>query len=209
MLPAAIIQEDWAIDSKLSNFDVTRKELQAVVLAAVAARADFVPNHPANAAGLLSYIYGTKALRDLFCPKGWQINRTGNIESVYHPEKGLKIIFQNADSAADPMREPRAISEKGPAAAKAVELGQWSLFPEFEASEAEKSEVNASVWYFFVCAGRDEVTAELSSPKSIEDRQFHGFNERIFIVKAGEWVDVDVSDDQPAQDFEIQVTRKK
>ena len=180
-----------------------------MVFAAIAARADFVPNHPANAAGLLSYIYGTKALRDLCCPKGWQINRTGNIESVYHPGKGLKIIFQNADSAANPEREPRAISDKGPAAKTAVEHGQWSLFPEYETSEAEKNEANASVWYFFVSGSAVEVTAELSCPKSIEDKQFNGFNKRIAIVKSGEWVDVELTDDQPSQDFEIQVTRKQ
>ncbi|ANW05328.1 hypothetical protein LMTR13_05805 [Bradyrhizobium icense] len=59
----------------------------------------------------------------------------------------------------------------------------------------------------------DDVRAELSFPKRIEDGQFKGFNERIYIIKAGEWASmmpqVIDGDEGPAQDFEINVTRKR
>jgi hypothetical protein len=55
------------------------------------------------------------------------------------------------------------------------------------------------------------VRAELSFPKHIEDGQFKGFNQRIYIIKPREWASMmpKVDDNEPpAQDFEINVTRK-
>jgi hypothetical protein len=209
-----ILREERAVDIRLNWFGVSEKDLHRIILESVGARANHVPHDPANAGGLLAYIFGTRALRDVFCQRnGWQINRSGNIESVYHPEKGIKVVFQNADCAAQLDREPRAISDKGPAAAKAVELGQCMLFPEYEREEQEKrSEAAAAVWYFFVHTDGVNVTAELSWPRSIDDRQFKGFNERIFIVESGEWADIDLSGldaGHEGEEYEVEVTRKQ
>jgi hypothetical protein len=209
-----IIARDYEVASRLDQLGLSAPELVGVVHQAVAAKAGFVLNHPVNAAGQLSYIYGTGALRDTLRPKGWQIDRTGNIEATFDPKTGIKIVFQNADSACEDNRDPKAISDKGPAASKAVDLGQHNLFPEFDAEDHEKHQrENAALWYLFVCINGDDVRAELSFPKRIEDGQFKGFNERIYIIKPGEWASmmpqVDDGDEGPAQDFEINVTRKR
>jgi hypothetical protein len=50
-----------------------------------------------------------------------------------------------------------------------------------------------------------------SFPKRIEDGQFKGFNERIYIIKPGEWLSMMPKVDDtvpPAQEFDISVTRK-
>jgi hypothetical protein len=209
-----IVAQDYEVASRLDQLGLSAPELIGVVHQAVAAKAGFVLNHPANAAGQLSYIYGTGALRDVLRPKGWQIDRTGNIEATLDPKTGIKIVFQNADSACDDGRDPKAISGKGPAARRAVDLGQRNLFPEYEAEDREKHlRENAALWYLLVYINGDDVRAELSFPKRIEDGQFKGFNERIYIIKAGEWASMmpPVADDDegPAQDFEINVTRKR
>ncbi|MCK1622415.1 hypothetical protein IVA98_03980 [Bradyrhizobium sp. 160] len=57
----------------------------------------------------------------------------------------------------------------------------------------------------------DDVRAELSFPKRIEDGQFKGFNERIYIIRRGEWASMIPGvavGEGPAQDFEINVTRR-
>lgn len=207
-----IISLDYEVASRLDQFGLSAGELISVVLQAVAAKANFVLNHPLNAAGQLSYIYGTGALRDVLRPKGWVIDRTGNIEATFDPKTSIKIVFQNADSACDDDRDPKAISDKGPAAVSAVDLGQQNLFPEYDAEDkAKRKKANAALWYFFVYINGDDVRAELSFPKHIEDGQFKGFNERIYIIKSGEWASMmpKVDDNEPpAQDFEINVTRK-
>jgi hypothetical protein len=207
-----IVAQDYEVASRLDQLGLSASELIGIVHQAVAAKASFVLNHPLNAAGQLSYIYGTGALRDTLRPKGWQIDRTGNIEATFDPKTGIKIVFQNADSACDNGRDPKAISDKGPAASKAVDLGQRSLFPEYDIEDEErlKREV-APLWYFFVYINGDDVRAELSFPKRIEDGQFKGFNERIYIIKPGEWASMTPKTDDseaPSQDFEINVTRK-
>jgi hypothetical protein len=207
-----IFAQDYESGARLDQLGLTAAELIGVVQEAVAAKANFVLNHPLNAAGQLSYIFGTGALRDALRPKGWQIDRTGNVEATYDPKSGIKIVFQNADSACDDDRDPKAISEKGPAAARAVDIGQGYLFPEYEIQDKEKRKrENASLWYLFVHIDGDDVRAELSFPKRIEDGQFKGFNERIYVIKFGEWTSMMPKADggePPAQEFEINVTRK-
>ncbi|MHC2241524.1 hypothetical protein [Bradyrhizobium elkanii] len=208
-----IVAQDYEVASRLDQLGLSASELISVVFQAVAAKANFVLNHPLNAAGQLSYIYGTGALRDVLRPKGWQIDRAGNIEATFDPTTGIKIVFQNADSACEDGRDPKAISDKGPAASKAVDLGQGNLFPEYEEEDREqRRRENAALWYLFVYINGDDVRAELSFPKRIEDGQFKGFNERIYIIKPGEWASmmpkVADGDEGPAQDFEINVTRK-
>jgi hypothetical protein len=212
MAAGRIVSQDYEVGSRLDQLGLSASELIGVVHQVVAAKANFVLNHPLNAAGQLSYIYGTGALRDALRTKGWEIDRTGNIEATYNPQTGMKIVFQNADSACDDDRDPKAISDKGPAAIKAVDVGQGSLFPEFDIEDLEKRKrENAALWYLFVHIDGDDVRAELSFPKRIEDKQFKGFNERIYVVKPGEWASVTpkTDDSKPsAQDFEINVTRK-
>ncbi|MGY0570677.1 hypothetical protein ACTGJ9_006140 [Bradyrhizobium sp. RDM12] len=207
-----IVEQDYEVASRLDQLGLSASELISVVQQAVAAKANFVLNHPLNAAGQLSYIYGTGALREVLRPKGWQIDRADNIEATYNPGTGMKIVFQNADSACDDDRDPKGISDKGPAASRAVDLGQMNLFEDFEREAQEKlTQANAALWYLFVYINGDDVRAELSFPKRIEEGQFKGFNERIYLIRRGEWSSMTpmvTVDEAPAQDFEINVTRR-
>ncbi|MER8644395.1 hypothetical protein [Mesorhizobium sp. M1252] len=213
MTATRIVSQDYEVGARLADWDLTAKEMIEVVRHAVAAKASYVLNFPLNAAGQLSYIHGTGALRDILRLKGWEIDRTGNIEATYNPKTGMKIVFQNSDSACEDDRDPKAISDKGPAAARAVDLGQMSLFPEFEIeAQQQKARENASLWYLCVYINGDDVRAELSFPQSIEEKQFKNFNERIYIIRPGEWASImpkQDDDETPSRDFEINVTRKK
>ena len=184
MLETKIFKEDWEIDSRLSSFGVTKDELMTVVQMAVSARADAVAHDPVTAPGTLSYIYGTRGIRDIFAAKGWTPDCTFGIESIYDPKTGTKVIFQNTDSACDD-RNPKAISAKGRASEMAIMLASKCLIPDME--EERQKRLRGPVWYLCVFANGDDVRAELSRPLSVEDGQFSGFIERIFILNYGEW----------------------
>jgi hypothetical protein len=214
VLPARIVKDPSQVATRLEQlFGVTKDELVRVAHAVLMARNEAVSVDPMNARGQLMYIHGTREIRSVFMRKGWTIDRTGNIEATYSAERGIKIIYQNADSAADPDREPRAISAKGPAAVRMIEESQF-LFPEMEFNrrrqrEDARNRDTAAAWLFFACADRDEITCELSCPKSVEGDQFKGFHERIFIIGGGEWGGFDLSKFEPeGQGFDVVVTRK-
>ena len=207
----AILAEEFEVFPRLEQLGTTKVELLDIVRAAVGARRNAVAFHPASAAGLLSWIEGTGHLRRVFCAKGWEICRRDNIESVYSPELGIKIIFQNAELAGDPLSDPLAANKKGAASARAVELGQIELFPEHRIEkEMEVAELSAKTWILFVQADRDTVRAEFSCPMAISDEQYAGFHERILLVQGGEWdAPAPLSDDgEPPVDYEVNVSRK-
>ena len=214
MLPARIVQDPSEVATRLEQvFGVTKDELVRVAHAVLLARNEAVSVDPMNARGQLMYIRGTREIRSVFMRKGWTIDRTGNIEATYSAERGVKIIYQNSDSAADAKREPRAISAKGPAAIRMIEESQM-LFPEWEAQRRRKREEarkrdTAAAWFFCAFVNRDEIVCEISCPRAVEGDQFKGFHERIFIIAEGEWGGFDLSKFEPeGQDFDVVVTRK-
>ncbi|GGD35839.1 hypothetical protein [Aureimonas glaciei] len=203
----AVLAEEIEVAPRLEQLGVTKNELLQVVRAAVGARRNATPFHPLSAGGLLAYLAGTEHLRRVYVPQGWEICRRDNIESIFHKEIGIKIVYQNAERAGDPISDPIAVSKKGAGAARAVELGQYDLFPEVR--ELEVAEITAATWYLFVYAVGPDVRAELSCPVAINDEQFDQFHERILLVQRGEWDSPDpLADEAPPVEFEVNVSRK-
>jgi hypothetical protein len=204
----AVLAEEFDVAPRLEQLGTSKAELLSIVRAAVGARRNATAFHPLSGGGLLSWIEGTAQLRRVFVPQGWSICRRDNIESVYNSELGIKIVFQNAERAGDPIFEPLAMTRKGAASARAIESGQYELFPEDKAKEI--AEANAAMWMLFVQAEGQDVRAELSCPKGISEEQFAGFHERILLVKKGEWdaPETPANDGDLAAEYEVPVSRK-
>lgn len=203
-----VLAEDFEVVPRLAQLGLRRDLLLDVVRAATGARRNATGFHPLSAGGLLSWIEGTGQLRRIFLPNGWDICRRDNIESIFHPEIGIKVVFQNAERAGDLLLDPIAASKKGAGSARAVELGQYELWPEDKAKEVV--EVNATTWVLFVYADRDDVRAELSCPIAINEEQFDGFYERIILVEKGGWDATEplTDSDEPPAEYEVTVSRK-
>lgn len=214
MRAAKIFDKEWAVDPKLkAEFDVTRDELIHVIRQVVSARADSVDDDPLSAEGLFAYIHGTRNIRGLFKRKGWVTHREENVEAVRNPKTGKRIVYQSVDCASSNQRSPRSVTVKGPGSRRMIDLAQGGLFPDDEIREATPawlSRFRPEIWYFCVAVNGDEVCAELSLPVSLEDGNFSGFFERIFILTGGDWAGLSVIEDSDADvvEFEPQVTRK-
>ena len=213
MVATRIVTVPWEVDERLTSFGVSRHELFEIVRAVVAARANAVDDDPASAEGLLAYIYGTRALRQVFRQRGWLKHREDNVESVKHADRDLKIVYQSVDLAADASYRPQAVSGKGSGADRLIAAGQKGLFSEAELETLRRrglSELKVGAWFFCVSVDGDDVRAELSLPSGIVGGNFDAFIERIFIVNSGEWAgsvirEVAVPD---AIEFEPTVSRK-
>jgi len=202
-----VLAEDYEIVPRLAQLRLRRDLLLDVVRTAVGGRRNSTSFHPQSAGGLLSWIEGTGQLRRVFLPQGWEICRRDNIESIFNPEIGIKIVFQNAERAGDPLLDPIATSKKSAGSARAVELGQYELWPEDKTKEV--AEVTARTWVLFVYAHLDDVRAELSRPMAINEEQFDGFHERILLVMKGGWdATVPLADDgEPPAEYDVTVSR--
>jgi hypothetical protein len=212
MLAELIHAEDWEIDPRLQFFGVTRLELVKVALAVVAARADKTDNDPGGAEGQLAYIYGTRNTCALFRTKGWNLHRQENIQSVCHPTKDLRVVYQSVDLAARRIHRPQAISGKGSGSDRFIDVAQGDLFTEEQLSApnlVKLGKIDAGLWYFCVSVNGDDVCAELSLPTCIKEKNFQGFIERIFIIRPGEWSKLVAKPKDDATEFEPFVTRKK
>lgn len=209
-MPVSRVYSEIAeVQTRLAEFGVTKEELLDIVRAAAGAKGDAVPHDPITAAGTFAYIYGTRHMRNVFAPKGWIPKNTSNIESIDHPETGTKLIYQNVDSACDPLREPKAISSKGAASERMVSSYMGFLFPDMEREYT--AQLNDTLWYLCVYANGDDVAAELSRPLAVEEGQITGFSERIFLLRKGEWINPKfVQDDDLSSgiDFDVKVSRK-
>lgn len=203
-----IVKEPLSIAQRLADFGTTLDEWRHVVRVAVNARREILRVHPPGSDSSYAYIQGTGAIRQLLMPKGWEMEAINGVCATFDPQQGIRIIFQNADSACIEGRDPRSVNDKGAASERAVSSSCGFLFPYME--EEQRKRQNASVWYLFVHANGDDVRAELSCPKAIIDGQFEDFHERIFLIQHGEWDGPSVlkSDISPPGQYEVAVTRK-
>ena len=193
--------DDWDIDARLAEFGVTRSELYQVVREVVGARADAVENDPLSAAGQFAYIIGTRNTRALLRSKGWLVDRRENIEATTHPDRHVKVVYQSVDLAGDPLHTPRAISGKGSGAERAIL--QDSLFSDQEIAALAVRSVSqppAGVWFLCVSVNGDDVRAELSKASGVAGGNFKSFDERIFILRKGEWEKIRVGGGDDASD---------
>lgn len=176
-----IYKQPDKISKKLLFFNVTAKELQDVAVTAASARNEATPLHPANAAGIKSYLEGVATLRRVFVEKeDWEPTRYNGIEAISNRRLKTVILFQNVDSACS-THDPNPVTSKGGAVAKLVDNSTLYLWPDME--EEAKNEENKHVWFFCVSCSGDEVRAELSRPRAITNGNFGIFLERIFVLQ--------------------------
>lgn len=218
--PCRVIKDDVDIALRLADFGVRPEDVLRIALAARAARNDSIPFDPKTGKGLLGYIYGVRELRNVFVlTAGYQLVSKNNIEAVYHPVKGRKIMFQAADCACIESQSPKAVSAIGVGKEALIARSVGYLFPEMEAEDRRlEQEFNdfdrAEAWYVIVAFsddGEERVSCELSRPGPPVNGQFERFVERIFISggggpDAGALLKLD--DDTPPVDIRPTISKK-
>ena len=209
-----IIRESWAVESRLREvFDAKKSDFLPIIREVVGAKADYVAeNDPINAQGQFMYIHGVRNTRAFFRSKGFFAVRDRNVELVRHPERKLLVGYQTVDLAAVEDHHPQAISGKGSGSRHVMDSAQMSLFSieGFGGVDQSPPPTRVGLWYICVSANGDDVRAEISLFKTIEDGNFAGYYERIFLLEEGGWSDILERNDEPedAVEFEPVVRRK-
>ncbi len=209
MNSTAVYQEQYEVNNRLSEFDVTIKELQGIALAAASARNEATILHAASAAGTYSYHAGLPALRFVFIGKqGWEMTVHNGVEGISNKNLGVVLLFQNVDVACSTV-DPCPISSKGNGIAGLVNNRTGYLWSYME--EEDKVQEDTHIWFYCVSCVDGVVKSELSRPRSIKNGSFGMFAERIFIIKDDDWnvtSDKSNKNNSDDQDFDIRISKK-
>jgi len=212
-----IVELGISTEHELAPLGLSEAIVRKIAEAVAGSKAEALPIDPLSAPGTLAYIQGIRGIRRALLPKGWRMNRKGNVESTINDELGIQLLFQNVDRACS-SSDPQAISKKGTASRKLVEDGQGELFGTTSAnknysSPAEKIGSKPVVWMLCVSSDDRGLQAEVSCPKIFDGEQFDGFHKRIFVIN--DKYDPEVSEhnisyapDAPSEDFEIKIVKK-
>lgn len=203
MLTTRIVRDQLGVDHRLRELGLDRAGLETVALRAATAIRSSVTNDPVSAGGLLGWIFGTRAMREAFGPKdGWKIDRTNNVEAIQNDQTGIKLIYQNSESACQ-ICPPRPRSHKGHGCAEIVNRQTQLDLSGGGVSAPDGFLENQNVWFYCVTVIGDKIYAELARPLSIDDGIFKDFAERIFIC-SGDGGFVDVQDKPSGEDGDIE-----
>lgn len=213
MKAVRIYSEEWAVDARLREvFDASRADFVPIIHEVVGARADAVDDDPINAPGTFAYIHGVRNTRGMFRSKGWHRYRKDGMELVKHPSRRLLVGYQSVDLAAVEEHDPQAISGKGSGARRVINEAQMNLFSNYELGVIEQSQppIQTGLWHVCVSVDQEDVRAEVSLSSGVEDGNFRGFIERIFLIRKGEWSKFSIlpEDSYDAVEFEPTIIRK-
>lgn len=206
-----IVRDTQDVETALSKIGLTREIVVEVALSAAAARADSLPVDPSSAPGMLSYIYGVRAIRMNLLKRGWRESRQGNVEATVNDEVGVQLCFQNVDVACNDFKKPHAISGKGTASRSLVAAGQGELFGSpTDITNAGVFGNTPTVWVICVSVEDFTVRAEVSCPKIFEGQQFEDFHQRIFVLDESfePTIEPNGTTGESADDFDVEISKK-
>lgn len=216
-----IVFEEIEVESRLNEFGFKTEDAAKICEGALYGRNLTSGLQPKTAEGLLKYIFGVEALREVLLSSNavkYEIFSKSNIEGVFDPINGRKIMFQMVDQACG-LNDPQPKSKIGDGKRRLIEESRTAfLFPEWEEEERcrEARTValsSAECWYFIMSIDSNGVVCcELSRPKSVDDEKFDGFYERVLIFKYGTFDPSGSkrhSQDNDDDIFEIKPTVKK
>lgn len=220
-MPAIIRSNPIEVNNRLAQIGFTLEEMLEVVDAMVAGRNSCTENDPLGSPGWSAYKDGTRRLREIARPKGWEKDDSDQFPWILNRELGIRIGVCNTDDGTGcEDKTPQNRNKKGVAADKSVEGNQQgSFFDHLESpkvipiSLAKKQPGMMVTWYVCVYCEGDERRAELSCPVEMEGGFFADFVERIILIGPDDppaGVKRRKSDDSgDGGEFDIPVKRKK
>lgn len=192
-MPAAILKNLINVKNRLHQLGWTREQLIEVVAAMVSARNDTTENDPSSAPGWMAWKDGTRRLREIALPMGWQRDETNNVPSVINPELALRVTVCNTDDGTCVEdRIPKNRTKKGPATDRSVSENTGWLFSAEETpqivplSKGVRQPGGVSNYVLCVYHEGDEVRAEFSCPMVTSAGYYADFVERIFLITSGD-----------------------
>lgn len=120
-------------------------------------------NDVAAMSGFLAWGLPLRHLRDALCPAGWQVDRTGNFETVRSPDGKMAITSARGDHRTGTEGMPSTATDKGPRTKKAVSVNraQIAFDPQHMGSAANVAPLHKDAVTWFLLHHYDEEAQEI------------------------------------------------
>lgn len=207
------IKDPQSVIDRLKELRLARDGLLTAVETAISASAGVTANHANNAAGTYRYHEGTAMLRDQFVGEGgWVKDSTNNIEAIFNPEIGVKVVFQNVDKACSEFIAPQPSSPKKSASKRCIETNNLFDVAAIPLTFDLYKQKKVRTYYLMASDNENEVEAELSLVTGVTDSGlFDGFAERVFLSYPDWSSPADPTEDSLGagdNDFSFEISRK-
>lgn len=208
-----VINTVSSADTVLAELRLTREGLCTAVEAAIEAGSTITANHPNNSYGTYKYHEGTAALRDQFVGEnGWVRDSNNNIESIYNPDLGIKVVFQNVDLACNPAHIPQASTPKKAGTQRCIETNSLFQSSEIPHLYNPTEKIGTKTYYLMVSANFEEVESELTLVTELTPNgQFKNVAQRVFLSYADWYASADreyEKEEEAADDITVEISRK-
>ncbi|HJU15369.1 MAG TPA: hypothetical protein VJ770_02765 [Stellaceae bacterium] len=214
MLPIIWVEE-WDVDRRLGELDLSREELIEVIRACVAAHGGCTDNDPPSAKGWEAWRWGVRRLREIYRPAGFDKDETGGLSTTVNRARRYRIAVVNTDDATGLPgdRIPQNRNKKGPASEQATTINQ-QLLPGYDwprrTPDGQEPVSDLPTWHLCVYIEGDEVRAELSLLVEFKSGFFTECSERIILIGQDDWQKLDFGDSSGdlGPEFDVDVRRK-
>lgn len=202
--------EEWDVDQRLNDFDLTREHLLDIVQACAGAYGGCTDNDPPTAKGWELWRWGVRSSRERLLPEGWDKDDTGGFSTVVNHRRQIRIAIASTDDATGRLGEqdPQNRSRKGPASERATTINQLLLPGSEDWPRAEGLIDQYETWHICVYVKGNAVRAELSRFNGFEAGYLADCYERIILLRDGDWEILDFGDDDLGPEFEVEVQRR-
>jgi hypothetical protein len=165
-----------------------------------------IPFDPPTAPGTDAWRYTLRSLRQQADARGWTLSDPGNLSVITSEKLEVNIVvFSGDDATGLPHLTPKSKNPRGPMIKEAVRrnYGELSLFEEVieDAGPDIEEMVRFETWVLLTHITNEEIRAELSLPKSVDEHdRVDDWAERIIInvpLPGAESEDVPDADSDP------------
>ena len=189
-LPTAIRINAADVTTRLHELDLQREDLLQAIHFGVTYAAECTQHDPSGAAGYLLWVKGTRKLRDILIPAGWDVSAEQNPPLTVHPSGLWAICVASGDACTGiPEQTPATRYDRGPATQRIVSINQLSfsaLSPDWARPD---SALVRQTWFLLHYRDdrADEVRVELSLPAEMApDGYVRQWKERIILGVASD-----------------------
>jgi len=186
-----VLIADFEVIPRLTELGLPKDIMLDILDQAAGERANVTASDPVSTPGnemrrwLTRYLRDDQRLKDL----GWVSCAHAQLEGIRNDGLKIKFVPLNTDARAGmPSKEPISVSDKGPAAERAIkgneDRRQGRLFDELETAQAPLADYD--FLYFCVHASDNSLSAEVSRPSGLVAGFVAHYSERIILCQPGE-----------------------